>query len=85
MGFLKISRRATFWKILIHVKEFWIELEIAEISPVTLLKSDSTTDALLADLTILRKLTENIWGGVSFQSSFGWQIRKLQLLKKYFF
>ena len=82
MGFLKISRRATFWKILIHVKEFWIELQIAEISPVTVLKSDSTTGALLANLAILRTLTENIWGGVSFQSSFGWQIGKLQLLKK---
>ena len=82
MGFPKISRRANFWKILIHVKEFPIELSIAEISPATLLKSDSTTVALLTNLTVLRTLTENIWGGVGFQSSFGWQIGKLQLLKK---
>ena len=53
-----------------------------EISPVTLLKSDPTTDALLADLTILRTFTEKIWGGFSFQSSFGQQIGKLRLLKK---
>ena len=57
-------------------EQFWIELEIAEISPDTLLESDSTTDALLADLTIPRTVTENIWGGVSFQSSFWWQIGK---------
>ena len=82
MGFLKISRRATFWKILIHLKEFLIELEMLEVSPVTLLKSDPTTNALLADLAILRTFTENIWGGFSFQSSFGQQIGKLRLLKK---
>ena len=41
-----------------HVKEFSIELQIANISPVTLLKRDSTTDALPANLTILRTLTK---------------------------
>ena len=45
-----------------HVIEFSIGLENAEISPVALLKSDSTTNALPANLTILRTLKENTWG-----------------------
>ena len=46
-GFLKITSRATFRNIPMHVIEVSTELLNAAISPVTLLKSSSTTDAVL--------------------------------------
>ena len=50
-----------------HVLEFLIELQNAEISPVTLLRSDSTTEAFPVISKILGTLTKNICGGVSFR------------------
>ena len=50
-----------------HVLEFLIELQNAEIYPVTLLGSDSTTDAFPVILKILGTLTEKVCGGVSFR------------------
>ena len=50
-----------------HVLDFLTELQNAEISPVTLLRSDSTTDAFPVISKILGTLTENIGGGVSFR------------------
>ena len=64
---LKISRRAIFWKIPMHVIELSTELQNAEISHLTLLKGDSTTDSLPATLKILGPLTEIICSGASFQ------------------
>ena len=52
-----------------HVLDFLTELQNAEISPVTLLRSDSTTDAFPVISKILETLTENTCGGVSFQYS----------------
>ena len=57
---MKISR------ILMHVLEFLTELQNAEIYPVTLLRSDSTTDASPVISKILGTLTEKVCGGVSF-------------------
>ena len=46
--FLEISRRTTFWNTPGQVKGFLTELYNVEISPITLLKSDSSREALLA-------------------------------------
>ena len=48
--FLEISRRTTFWNTPGQVKGFLTELYNVEISPITLLKSDSSREALLAIL-----------------------------------
>ena len=48
--FLEISRRTTFWNTPVQVKGFLTELYNVEISPITLLISDSSRDALLAIL-----------------------------------
>ena len=48
--FLEISRRTTFWNTLVQVIKFLTELYNVEISPITLLKSDSSREALLAIL-----------------------------------
>ena len=48
--FLEISRRTTFWNTPVQVKGFLTELYNVEISPITLLKSDSSREALLAIL-----------------------------------
>ena len=45
--FLEISRRTTFWNTPVQVIEFLIDLYNVEISPITLLKSDSAREALL--------------------------------------
>ena len=45
--FLKIASTATVRNIQMHVTEFSTELQNAAISPVTLLKSDFTADAVL--------------------------------------
>ena len=47
------------------VLEVLTELQNTEVSPVTLLRSDSTTDAFPVISKIFGKLTENICGGVS--------------------
>ena len=52
-----------------HVLDFLTELQNTEISPVTLLRSDSTTDTFPVISKILGALTENICGGVSFRYS----------------
>ena len=52
-----------------HMLDFLTELQNAEVSPVTLLRSDSTTDVFLVISKILGTLTENICGGVSFRHS----------------
>ena len=52
-----------------HVLDFLTKLQNAEISPVTLLRSDFTTDSFPAISKILGTLTENICVGVSFQYS----------------
>ena len=49
-----------------HVLEFLAELQNAEISPVTLLRGDYTTDTFPAISKILGTLTRNICDGVSF-------------------
>ena len=49
-----------------HVLEFLAELQNTEISPVTLLRSDSTTDAFPVTSKILGTLTQNICDGASF-------------------
>ena len=51
------------------MKRFLKELYNVEISPITLLKNDSSREALLVILKN-RKLTGNISGGVSFQYSY---------------
>ena len=48
--FFEISRRTTFWNIPVQVIEFLTELYKVEISPITLLKSDSAREALLTIL-----------------------------------
>ena len=48
--FLEISRRTTFSNTPVQVKGFSTELYNVEISPITLLKSDSSREALLAIL-----------------------------------
>ena len=54
-----------------HVLEFSIELQNAEVS-VTLLKSNSTADALHAAWKLLKTSKGNICGGVSFWNSYRW-------------
>ena len=54
-----------------HVLEFLIELQNAEVS-VTLLKSNSTTDNLHATLKLLKTSKGNTCGGVSFWNSYRW-------------
>ena len=65
----EISRR-TIFETTVQVIEFLTELHNVEISPVTLLKSNSTKEALLAIFCKIRKLTGNISGEVSFQYSY---------------
>ena len=48
-----------------YMVEISAELQNAETSLVTILKADSTRDAFLVE--ILRMLTGNICGGISFQ------------------
>ena len=50
------------FRILMHV----LELQNAEIYPVTLLRSDSITDASTVVSKILGTLTEKVCGGVTF-------------------
>ena len=50
-----------------HVLEILTELQNAEIYPVTLLRSDSTTDAFPVISKILGTLTEKVCGSVSFR------------------
>ena len=91
-GTFAISRRATFWNVPADVFKFSIELRNAESSPVPLLKSNSTTNALSAILEIIRTLTGNFYCWVSFQETFlagsvfsivvsGW-IGQLEILKR---
>ena len=91
-GTFAISRRATFWNVPADVFKFSIELRNAESSPVPLLKSNSTTNALSAILEIIRTLTGNFYYWVSFQETFvagsvfsivvsGW-IGQLEILKR---
>ena len=49
-----------------HVLEFLTELQNAKIYPVTLPRSDSTTDAFPVISEILGTLTEKVCSGVSF-------------------
>ena len=48
--FLEISRRTTLWNTPVQVIRFLTELYNVEISPITLLKNDSSREALLAIL-----------------------------------
>ena len=64
--FLEVSRRVSFWNILIHVTEFSPELQNTKISSVTLLNCYYTTDVLPAVSKILGALTEFNFGGVRF-------------------
>ena len=48
--FLEISRKTTFLNTQVQVIRFLKELHNVEISPITLLKSDSSSEALLAIL-----------------------------------
>ena len=91
-GTSAISRGATFWNMPADVFKFSIELRNAESSPVPLLKSNSTTNALSAILEIIRTLTGNFYCWVSFQETFvaesvfsivvsGW-IGQLEILKR---
>ena len=66
-GFLEISRRATFQNIPVHVLELLTQLQIAAISPVTLLRSDSTTDTFQVISKSLAILIETNSVGLSFQ------------------
>ena len=50
-----------------HVLEFLTELQNAKIYPVTIPRSDSTTDAFPVISEILGILTEKVCGGVSFR------------------
>ena len=52
-----------------HVLGFLTELENVEIYPVTLLISNSTTDAFLVISKILGTLTEKVCGAVNFRYS----------------
>ena len=54
-----------------HVLEFSIELQNAEVS-VFLLKSNSTTDALHPTLKVLKTSKGNTCGRVSFWNRYGW-------------
>ena len=58
--FLETSGKATFRKILMYLMGFLIKLQNATVSTVTLLKIDSTTDAHLAILKLLRALTGRV-------------------------
>ena len=67
--FLEISKRTTFSNTPVQAKGFLSESNNVEISPITLLKSDSSIQVLLAILKN-QKLTRNFSGGVSFQYSY---------------
>ena len=54
-----------------YLLDFLTELQNTEVS-VTLLNSDSTTDALLATLEILGTNKGNVYNGVSFRYSYEW-------------
>ena len=64
-GLLEISRKEHTMQML----DFSTELQNTEVS-VTLLKGDSTTDALPAILNIFRTNKGNTCGGVSFRYSY---------------
>ena len=61
-----------------HVTEFWADLQNAEISSITLLKIDSTAEALVAILKILGTLVTKVYGEFCYR----WDIGKLELLKR---
>ena len=66
--FLEISRRTTFWNTPGQVKVFLTELNNVEISPITLLKSDSSRESLLAILK--NRKTHRKYFRYSFQYSY---------------
>lgn len=70
--------RATFWKISIHVIEFFTEMQTVKAFFVNLPKCDSTEDALPATLKVLRKHLQR----ASFQYSYRWFIGQFQFLKR---
>ena len=51
-----------------NVFEFLTDLQNAEICPVTLLRSDSNTDAFPVISKVIGTLIENVCSGVSFHS-----------------
>ena len=59
--FLKISRRTTFSNTPGQVKGFLTELHNVEISPITLLKSDSSREAVLAILKNRKTHRKYFW------------------------
>ena len=63
--FLEISRRTTFWNTPGQVKGFLTELYNVEISPITLLRSDSSREAILAILKN-RKIHRKYFPGSQF-------------------
>ena len=63
--------------------EFLTELQIAEISTVTFLISDSIADVLLASLKMsCKEKTENIYNGAVFSIVFGGKLDDLNYLKE---
>ena len=61
--------------------DFSTELQNAEIFPISLLKSDSTTDILRAILKIHGTLRGNYFSRVSFQYKYHWLIGEEPLPK----
>ena len=59
--FLEISRRTTFWNTPVQVIGFLTELYNVEFSPITLLKSDSSREALPAILKNRRTHRKYLW------------------------
>ena len=53
-----------------NVLEFLTELQNAEIYPVTLIRSDSNTDAFPVISKVVGTLIGNVYSGVSFQSQY---------------
>ena len=78
---LEISRKATFRNIPCTRYVFSTELQTAEVS-LTLLKCDSTTDALPAILKFLRTNEGNTCGGISFRLSYRRVVGQLEFFKR---
>ena len=82
-GLFKISRKATFQTIPIHVLEISAKLQNAEIYTAILLKSVSITDTHATISKILVTLTGDFSRGVSFSTIIGGRIEQVEFKERY--
>ena len=79
--FSKFLKKPFFGTYHARVRFFLAELQNLEVS-LTLLKCDSTTDALPAILKFLRINKGNTCGGISFRHGYRWVVGQLEIFER---